>query len=88
MKPRILAIRPVPGGTGKVAAVFDVEIDCHLRLFNLQLRQTPTGHRTVAPNARGKHAATFHPELASEITKAAEAALGSHAADVRSRQAA
>ncbi|MEO4000332.1 hypothetical protein [Mesorhizobium sp. CAU 1732] len=83
MTHRVLAIRPAPDGAGKVLATFDVEIGDHLRIYNLQLRQSPAGLRTIAPNACGKHAATFHPVLAEQITKAAEAALGSHTADAR-----
>jgi hypothetical protein len=83
MTPRILAIHPAPPGVGNVVARFDVEIDDHLRIYNLQLRHTPAGLRTIAPNARGKHAVTFHPILADKITKAAEAALGSRTADAR-----
>ncbi|PLU03810.1 hypothetical protein BMJ29_21000 [Sinorhizobium medicae] len=76
---QILSIRPTAGV--KEAAYFDVEISPHLRLFNLILRRTPDGRfRTFAPKAFGKHAASFHPELAQQITDAAAAALGGNAA--------
>lgn len=79
---RIISIRPTAGS--KTLAYFDVEMGEHLRLYNLQLRQTPVGLRTVAPNACGKHAATFHPILAEQITTAAAAALnGGPAAHAR-----
>jgi hypothetical protein len=80
---KILAIRPAPPGAGtKTLAHFDVEISEHLRLYNLTLRETGTGKlRTIAPNAAGKHCATFHPVLAEQITRAAAAVLdGGHAA--------
>ncbi|MDX0105491.1 hypothetical protein CN135_11035 [Sinorhizobium meliloti] len=70
-------------------AVFDVEIGHHLRLYNLSLRRTPSGRlRTLAPNACGKHSASFHPELAEQLTKAAEAAMGGLAAYDKNRSAA
>jgi hypothetical protein len=79
---KVISIRPTAGA--KTLAYFDVEMGEHLRLYNLQLRQTPVGLRTVAPNACGKHAATFHPTLAEQITAAAAAALnGGHAANAR-----
>ncbi|MGY6568519.1 MAG: hypothetical protein ACXIVE_05940 [Salinarimonas sp.] len=78
---RILSIRPAAGT--KTLAYFDVEISEHLRLYNLQLRAIPMGMRTVAPNACGKHAASFHPILGEQITQAAAAALKGHAADER-----
>ncbi|KHJ54536.1 hypothetical protein LA66_13970 [Aureimonas altamirensis] len=76
---RILAIRPTAGG--KTLAVFDVEISEHLRIYNLLLRSTPAGARTIAPKAAGKHAASFHPVLAEQISAAAVAALGGRAAN-------
>jgi hypothetical protein len=71
---RILSIRPAAGT--KVVAHFDVEVDEHLRMFNLELRQMPDGQlRSFAPKSSGKHAASFHPSLATEITRAAAVAL-------------
>lgn len=59
------------------AAIFDVELGPHLRLYNLSLRCTSNGHyRILAPNACGKHSASFHPDLAEKITRAATAAVG------------
>jgi len=55
---------------------FDLQIGPHLRIFNLALRRLPSGHfRILAPNAYGKHSATFAPELATEITDAVRAAM-------------
>lgn len=71
-----------PTGRPKDIAVFDVQIGPHLRLYNLTLRRTPDGRlRTLAPNAAGKHSASFHPELAEKITLAAAAAIGGYAAN-------
>ena len=71
---RILSIRPAAGT--KVVAHFDVEVDEHLRVFNMELRRMPDGQwRSFAPKSSGKHAASFHPDLATEITRAAAAAL-------------
>lgn len=71
---RILSIRPEAGESA--LARFDVEVGPHLRLYNLLLRKAPDGRlRTFAPNAMGKHVATFHPDLANEITRAATAAI-------------
>ncbi len=74
---KILEIRPEPNGSGgSVVASFDIELSDHLRLFHMILRRTPDGRmRSFAPNAFGKHAATFHPALAEQITEAAVAAL-------------
>lgn len=76
---RILDIQPQYGPSA--IACFDVELSEHLRLYNLVLRRTPDGRtRTYAPNAAGKHVATFHPILAQQITDAAVAALNGRAA--------
>lgn len=74
---KILEIRPVPPGAGtKTLAYLDVEIGGHLRLYNLTIRRNTAGRlRVAAPNALGSHTATFHPELAETITRAADAAL-------------
>ncbi|MCK5932082.1 MAG: hypothetical protein KAG89_07900 [Fulvimarina manganoxydans] len=80
---KILAVRPAPrSASGRVLAFFDVEIGEHLRLYNLALRRTPDGRlRTVAPRTDGKHCATFHPDLANDISAAANVALGGRAAN-------
>lgn len=49
-------------------AQFDVQLGPYLRLYNLSLKRTPDGsYRVFAPNAAGKHSASFHHALASEI---------------------
>lgn len=78
----ILSIRPAVGA--KELAYFDVEIGPHLRLYGLVLRTSADGRpRTFAPKISGKHAASFHPELADQITAAAVAALEGRAAYVQ-----
>ncbi|WP_172350848.1 hypothetical protein [Mesorhizobium sp. NZP2298] len=74
----IIAIRPAAGS--RTLAYFDLEIDGHLRIFNLALRTNRLGQlRTVAPQACGKHAVTFLPAFAEQISQAAAAALGAAA---------
>ena len=74
---KILSIRPLPHGGGeKNLARFDVEISEHLRLYGLLLRQWPDGTRRIAaPQANGRHMATFHSALAAEITDFASSAF-------------
>ncbi|CAN7313052.1 hypothetical protein LJR251_001627 [Rhizobium rhizogenes] len=76
-------LRPAAGTNER--AIFDVQLGPHLRLFNLTLKESPDGRlRTFAPKAFGKHAASFHPELAQQITNAAVAAINGGAACDRS----
>lgn len=71
---KILGFRPTAGP--RLVAYFDVEVADNLRIYNMELRRTSSGQlRSYAPKAGGKHAATFHPSLATEITRAAEAVL-------------
>ncbi len=50
-------------------AEFDVQLGPNLRIYNLALRRTATGHhRILAPKAYGAHVATFAPPLSTEIT--------------------
>ncbi|WP_287322429.1 hypothetical protein [Mesorhizobium sp.] len=81
---KILEIRPTAGS--KTLAYFDIELGEHLRIYNLMLRRGLDGKlRTLAPNACGKHSATFHPILAEQISQAAAAAFnGGRAANVPS----
>lgn len=76
---RVLSIWPEAGSSA--CARFDLEVTPHLRLYNLLLRQVSGGqYRSYAPNACGKHSASFHPDLAEQITTAAVAALKERAA--------
>ncbi|APO75108.1 hypothetical protein AM571_CH02299 [Rhizobium etli 8C-3] len=76
-------LRPAAGRNER--AIFDVQIGPHLRLYSLTLKEGPDGRlRTFAPKAFGKHAASFHPELAQQITNAAVAAMNGGAASDRS----
>lgn len=71
------------------ACVFDAQIGPNLRLYNLALRHLPNGFsRILAPNAYGKHSATFAPPLATEILKALEAKMGGERAYDNDRAAA
>ncbi len=75
----ILQVRPPT--RPRDVAMFDVQIGPHLRLYNLILRAAGDGFRVIAPSAFGKHSATFTPELAAQITKAAVAAMGGRKAN-------
>ncbi|WP_028748012.1 hypothetical protein [Rhizobium mesoamericanum] len=69
-------------------ALFDLQFGPNLRIFNLALRRFSDGrYRVLAPNAFGKHSASFTPELAIEITKAALAAMGGAKPDDRTKAA-
>lgn len=74
----ILKIRPAPPGAwSKVIANFDAQITDDLRLYGLQLREFESGvRRTTAPQAYGRHFATFTPALAQQLTDSASLALG------------
>ncbi len=72
---KILSLRPgSPGST--VLARFDLELNDHLRLYNLALRQRP-GDRswTVAPNAFGERTAALGEQFNKAIPDLALAAL-------------
>ncbi len=81
MTMRIVAIRPVPKGTGKTIARFDLEVEGGLRMYGLVLREHPDGVRAIAgPQCEGRRFATFLPEVATQITKlASEAYEGMYA---------
>jgi hypothetical protein len=73
---RVIQIRALRSNGGRDIATFDVAITEHLRLFDLTLRKSEDGgYRTYAPKAAGKHAASFHPDLANQLSAAALAAL-------------
>lgn len=77
---QILEMRPPT--RPRDAAMFDIQIGQGLRLYNLILRDAGGGRfRILAPNAFGKHSATFAPQLAEQITQAAVAALGGRRAN-------
>lgn len=84
---QIINLRP-PSRPQDMAS-FDLQIGPHLRLFNLAIRRQANGHvRILAPNAFGKHAATFAPELATRITTAALAAMEGNPANDNSKRSA
>lgn len=73
---RIINCRPEPPGSGNVIARVDVEIDEHIRLFNLKVSQRPEGGYAVfSPNSMGCRSATFSRYLVKQIAIAAVAAL-------------
>jgi hypothetical protein len=70
-------------------AEFDLQIGPHLRIFSLAIRRLPDGrYRILAPNAAGKHSASFHPTLCVEIVEAVLAAMGGFTANDNTRSAA
>lgn len=70
----ILAIRPHQGGG--TLAHFDLALGDHIKMFNLKLVQGRSGLRVYAPSAFGSNCATFSPQLADQIVRAATRALG------------
>lgn len=73
---KILDLKPVAdrgGGSMRLLALFDLELDDRLRLFGLRLMEAMGGKRIVyAPNANGgRRMATFSSSLAEQITAAA-----------------
>ena len=78
----ILNLRRQPAGS-RTLAVFDVQLNEQLRLCGLALKRSAEGAlRTWAPRTGDRHAVSMHPDLASQITRAAEAALKGAAANV------
>jgi hypothetical protein len=72
---RILSIRPAPPG-GKVLATFDAEVLPGIRLFDLSLRRgTDGGLRVYAPNAFGRHTATFSTDIVTDLAALAQTEL-------------
>jgi hypothetical protein len=76
MTPTILDIRPAPEGAGRLRARFDAELPSGVRLFNLALKESPSGWRVFAPSAFGSATATFTREQAAQLIAAAHTALG------------
>jgi hypothetical protein len=72
---KILDIRPAPPGSATLAR-FDLELNDHLRLYNLALRQRPGDLTwTVAPNAFQERTAAFGTEFNRAISDLALAKL-------------
>lgn len=78
----ILDIRPCVGA-GNLLARFDAKVTDHIRMYNLKLMSGNRGPRVYAPQAFGASSATFHPDLANELGRAAMAALDRVNAGVR-----
>jgi len=72
---KILSVRPAPPG-GKVLAVFDAEVSPGIRLFDLALRRGADGGlRVYAPNAFGRHTATFDADVVTDLAALAQTEL-------------
>ncbi|MDE5459833.1 hypothetical protein [Bradyrhizobium sp. CSS354] len=72
---QILDIRPSPPGSTTLAR-FDLQLNDHLRLYNLGLRQSGKGRCwTVAPNAFSERTAAFGEQFNRAISDMALAAL-------------
>ncbi|MET4210616.1 hypothetical protein [Bradyrhizobium sp. LA2.1] len=72
---KVIDIRPSPPGSTTLAR-FDLQLNEHLRLFNLALRQRGDDHCwTVAPNAFGERTAAFGEQFNRAISDMALAAL-------------
>lgn len=77
---KIINMRPSAGSN--TLAVFDVEIDDRIRVFDVALRRNAKGElRAFAPSPGSRHTVTFTPAFADEIIKAAGAAIRSRLAD-------
>ena len=78
---KILDIRPSPQGSATLAR-FDLELNDHLKLFNLALRQRGKDRCwTVAPNAFSERTAAFGEQFNRAISELALAALMELSAD-------
>jgi hypothetical protein len=78
---RILSIRPAPPGSTTLAR-FDLELNQHIRLFNLALRQRSGDLTwTVAPKAFGERTAAIGEQFNRAISDLALAKLLELSAD-------
>ncbi|MFD1744049.1 hypothetical protein ACFSE1_01110 [Rhizobium helianthi] len=71
---KILSIRPCDEG-GNTLALFDAQLSDDIRMFGLKLVKTPRGPRVYAPSTRASNVATFAPDFAAALARAAQAAL-------------
>ncbi|WP_165405337.1 hypothetical protein [Bradyrhizobium genosp. SA-3] len=68
---RIVDIRPSPPGSTTLAR-FDLQLNDHLRLYNLGLRQRgDEPARVIAPNAFQQRVATFSPSFNKALAELA-----------------
>lgn len=73
----------------RTLSVFDVEVNEHLRIYNVMFREMPSGERRIlAPNAFGKRSCTFSLALAQALTKQAQAEYSKMEAESLARRAA
>lgn len=80
---QILEIKPAAnpgGGSVRLVAVFDLQLNDDIAMYGLRLMEAPGGRRLVyAPNGNGgRRLATFSPALAATITEAATAKMKGH----------
>ncbi|WP_457660957.1 hypothetical protein [Sinorhizobium medicae] len=78
----VLDIRPHHGG-GSTIALFDVQLTPEVRMFGLRLVKVARGYRVYSPSAHGCNVATFAPEFAEKLSRAALAALAGENDDSR-----
>lgn len=75
----ITNLRRMPAGS-RALAHFDLQLTEHVRLYDLAIKRGSNGGlRVWAPHSGARHVASFSPDLAIEITRAAEAALEANA---------
>jgi hypothetical protein len=73
---QILEIRPVPSGTGRTLAHFDVAITDDCRIYGLKLVSTSNGRRVVhPPKSYGERVVSLSASLYADIQRAVGAAL-------------
>lgn len=72
---RILSIRPVHAGSGKVVARFDAELDSGVRAYELKLAAGPNGWRVYGPSLGTGAVVTFPPSIVDELAALAKEAL-------------
>ena len=64
---QILAIRPVPKGSGNVRAGFDAELDNGVRLYDLKLTESTRGWRVYGLQHHGFAVITLPPLVADAL---------------------
>ena len=76
------AYRQNGDGRFRTLAHFDLELTSEMKIYGMRLLEAEDGRRlTYAPSSGGRRFATFSPQLAVAITKAAEAAYANKGLD-------
>lgn len=74
---KIISIKPVPFGAGeKTRALFDVELDSGIKLYNLKLTRGSNGLRVYGPRDHNGATITFPIEVANHLATLAQQAMG------------